>query len=169
MLDAPVRCHGQAAVKTAQFRITCDRGLHMPGHIDLRDDLDIFGMGVCDHLADFILRVKSTVGLVAEIGVGTFGAEFGQPRVLFDLYAPALILRQMPVEDVELMYRHHIEKMLDLIHRIKIAPHVEHKATVRIKRAIVNHKAGNFKAFREQNLLEGLQCIEKAGFASRRD
>ena len=80
----------------------------MAGHIDLRNHLNVFGVRVGDYLADILLRIKPGMGAKAEIRVGAFGAKLRQARVFFNFHAPALILRQMPVENVELMHRHEI-------------------------------------------------------------
>ena len=53
------------------------------------------------------------------------GAHLGQLRVLLDLDAPALVLGEVPVEDVELVQRHQVQVLEQELLGHEVAAHVE--------------------------------------------
>jgi len=54
---------------------------------------------------------------------------FGKQRVFLNLYTPALIVRQMPVEFIEFIQRHQIQYMLHLIFIPEMTGSIQHKST----------------------------------------
>lgn len=52
--------------------------------------------------------------------------------------APATVVGQMPVENVELELRHRIEQALDVIDRLEMARRIQHEATPAETRRVVD-------------------------------
>ena len=52
-------------------------------------------------------------------------ANLGELWILFGLKAPALIFRQVPVKDIQLVKRHPVEELLDVLHRQEPAPDIQ--------------------------------------------
>ena len=65
-------------------------------------------------------------------GLLTDGADLRQLGIFLDFDAPALVLGQMPVEDVDVVQGHHVDQLLQVVHREVMAAHVNHEATVAI-------------------------------------
>jgi hypothetical protein len=64
--------------------------------------------------------------------------DFRQFGILFDFYAPTLVLGQMPMERVELVQRHRINHPLDVVLGNKMSPYVQHHAAPFEPRLIFN-------------------------------
>lgn len=123
--DAPGVPHREGGrvddVGVAQLRVRGDRGLRVPGDVDLGDDRDVPLGGVRDDLADVVLGVETAVRLlvpergrpVAPLRTGAPGADLGEPGVALDLDAPALVVGEVEVEDVELVGGEEVEVAQD--------------------------------------------------------
>ena len=92
-------------------------GAGVAGHVELRHDADAAGAGVGDDVPGLFL------GVVEAIGAG--GSELGKELALD---AEALILGEVPVEDVELHGGHGVEVALDDVDRLEVAADVDHQA-----------------------------------------
>ncbi len=106
----------------------------MTGHLDLGDDGDEPIPGVFHDLPGLRLRVVAAVALaVADVRIEVLGddglvparADLRQPRVPLDLQPPALVLRQVPVEPVQLVRRHGVEVALDELDIEEVPAHVQ--------------------------------------------
>ena len=102
IVDAKLAADGVGAGATGKVGIADEPGAGVSGHVELGDDADATGVGVGDDVADLILGVEEAVG--AESG------EAGK-ELAFD--AEALVLGEVPVEDVELDGSHSVEIALD--------------------------------------------------------
>src|SRR5207237_5814029 len=135
--DAPVREYLDGLAGVPELGICRDRGHGVPRHLYLRHDGDPALGRVTYDLADIVLRVETAVWFAGELAEGRIlrsrsghrvlaeCADGGQLRVLLDLDAPALVLGQMPVEDVELVQREEIDVLEDEFLRHEVAAHVE--------------------------------------------
>src|SRR5512141_2013631 len=109
----------------------------MAWHLDLGNDAHETLACVGDDLTNVVLRVEAAVSLVVEDGgrrianlVSDDGAvapraDVGEARVLLDLDAPSLVVREMPVEGVHLMQREEVDVLLDELLRHEMACRVE--------------------------------------------
>ena len=66
-------------------------------------------------------------GIVTATALGTDG---GEERILLNLGTPALVVGQVPVEDVHLVDGHQVYHLLDFVYGKEVAADVQHKATV---------------------------------------
>ena len=57
--------------------------------------------------------------------------------------AEALVIAQVPVEDVQLHRRHAVQRALDLAHRLEVAAHVDHQPAPAEARRVLNAHRGN--------------------------
>ena len=172
----------RAAGVTAELGIGSHGGSQVAGHLDLGHNGDVERLGVGHHVLDFLLRVEvgsvllvGPVLAVLEVGVprvaarGGHGGQFG---VLLHLDAPALVVRQVPVEMVHLVVGHQAEHLLDFIDREEVAAHVEHEASVGEARRVVDGDERQRVVRRSvllfeqhvggQHLLDALQAVEEA-------
>lgn len=65
---------------------------------------------------------------MAEFRAGPPGADLGQPGIPLDLDPPALIVRQMEVEDVQFVRGHQIQIAQDAFLGHEVPGDVEHEA-----------------------------------------
>ena len=105
----------------SQLRISREGSEHVTRQVDLRDDNDPQRLGVGDHLADLVLGVISAIAdtivggeVLSDHGTVAEGSYLGELGVFLNLNPPALVLGEVPVQAVELVYRHDIEVLLDL-------------------------------------------------------
>ena len=66
LADAPDAARLDQHGQIAQLRIGADGGVHVAGHVDLRHDGDMAGLGIGHDLADLILGVEAAVGHVVK-------------------------------------------------------------------------------------------------------
>ena len=133
-----------------ELRIGGDGGGGMAGHVDLRQHLDVALGGIGDDVGDLLLAVVAAVGtrqsagrIEAGIAAGdAAAAHFGQARVLLDFDAPALVVGQVPVEEVELVQRHRVEHALDLVHAVEVPGRIEHVAAPAKARRVLDPQRG---------------------------
>ena len=110
----PERIHFQGLPPgevAGQLRVRSQRFHGVAGHLDLRNHRDVTFFGVSDELAHFLLGVEATAAAVA---VGKPRAHRGQSRVLLDFQPPALVIRQVQVENIQFVQGHAIDSALDI-------------------------------------------------------
>ena len=105
--------------------------------------------------------------------LGAPGADLGQARVAFDFDAPALVVGQVPVEDVQLVQRQQVDVALDKFHGHEMAAHVQHAAAPAEARPIFDLDAGQRPGnavlglrredLGREKLAQGLGCIQQPG------
>ena len=152
---------------TAELWVSCQGRYEMPRHIYLGQYVDMTLSSVAYHLAHLFLRIEiGTIGLtcltslsgpvglpvlhhLADGGVvvvGTGSPDGGQQRIAFDFSAPALVIGQVPVEDVHLVACHEVYEFLDFIHAEEMSAHIEHEAPVAKAWFVLNGHAGDVLA-----------------------
>ena len=104
---APVGTYLIGAARTAQFRICRQSRQHVAGHINLGNDGDMALLGIGHYFADVVLREIATVrGIFIDAGIAANDRPFAhrphrrQLRPSLHLYAPALVVGQMPVQRI---------------------------------------------------------------------
>ncbi len=98
----------------------------MPRHLNLRDDFHISFLREADDPADLLLRIESRppslfAGLCPDLR---------EARVFLNLDAPALVIREVPVEFIDLVVRCRIDERHDVRFRQEMAAAVEHEPAV---------------------------------------
>ena len=134
----PPVAHGLArrGLGHAKLRIGHQRRQGVARHLDLGDDGDPARGGIGDEAAHLVLSIEAAVaGGPAGLGIAARragrhapGAFRGQLRVLLDLQPPALIVDQVPVQDIELVGGHGVEDRLDRLDALEVAGAVQHEA-----------------------------------------
>ena len=135
--DAPPADDVVGTTRAAQLRIGSQSALHMAGHLDLGNHLDVaFGgiahdfegllLGEVAGIGDGIVRTEVTSDHRA-LANGTDGSELG---ILLDFDAPALVVGEMPVEGVHVVESKHVDVGLDAVDGEEVAAHVEVHATI---------------------------------------
>ena len=108
----------------------------MARHLDLGNDRDETVGRIAHDFPRLVLRIESAVrhrvvrrGRV-QIATVAERAYARQLRIFLDLDPPALILRQVPVEAIDLVHGQNVDELLDVVHREKVPAHVEHTSAV---------------------------------------
>ncbi len=91
---------------------------------------------------------------------GKFG-EFGEALAFS---AEALVVAQVPVEDVELHQRHAVEVALDDVDGLKVAAYVDHEAAPAETRLVVDDRSGDdrFAVTEGSQLEQGFEAVHDA-------
>ena len=104
----------------------------MAGHVDLRHDRDETARRMRHDVAVLGLRVKaarSTADLCASANLGETGTGL-------DLDSPALVIREMQVQPVQLVQRHEVDEALHIASREEVPRYVEHHSAPLVARCI---------------------------------
>ena len=144
----------------------------MSGHLDLRNDRDEARARVRHDRADVGRRVRRTeapaVGarriFSAHLRCGAATADARQFRKTRDRHAPALVVREMPMERVEFVPRREIDHVLDGRHREEMPAHVEVNAAPTVRRPIVDDRGGHAsqRSRFAGELFQGLDRVEES-------
>ena len=156
------------AIGRREFGIRCAGRRHVSGHVDLGNDPDVAGGGIGDNLTDLVLRVETAItavlavfGILLRAGDRMPGANFGEFRILLDLDAPAVVVGEMPVEDIELQKGHFVQTGLDLIPVEKMPGNIKHEAAPGDPGRILDADTGDL--FVRHQLPDRLAAIEGPG------
>ena len=92
-------------------------------------------------------------------------ADAREARVFADLEAPALVVREVPVQDVELVPGHPVEHRLHELRGLEVTRGVEHQAAPRIRGGVVDDLRAQLAgaAAGRQELPERDRTIKEAG------
>src|ERR1700689_616351 len=92
-------------VNRTELRVCGKRSLRVTGHVVFRDDLHMPSRSEGGYLAHLLLAVEAAVRLGVRASRNRCRnsprPHGGELRVLADLQTPALIIGQMPMQDVE--------------------------------------------------------------------
>ena len=152
----------------------CGQHFHrVAGHLDLRNDGDIAFFGVSDEIAHFLLGV---IASGAAVSIGESRAHCGQFRVPLDFQPPALVIRQVQVENVQFVQRHAIDTALDIVQGQKGTATIQHQTPPGEARAVPDAHARHFHtlfprpvrfAFRRKHLAQRLDAVEQSRHCDR--
>ena len=139
------------------------RSRSVAGHVDFRDDLDMALRRVLDNFANLLLRVVLRRGVYVRVRAPAAHAR--EIRVGLDLYPPALRVRQVPVEAVELEPGHLVEQPFDLLHSEEMPCLVEHETAPGEARSVFDYSHGEPAC--GELLVHGLLRVEGSGRIGR--
>ena len=160
-----------------------DRGAGVARHLQLGDHLDVPRRGVPQDLHVVGPGVEPAPVGPVRLGPGAVGGrqeaarvegvpapgahrgELGEAR---DLDAPALVVGEVEVEDVELVARHQVERPQHRGLGLEVARDVEHEPAVAEARGVHDRHRGEGQPLgrgrgRRQQAPQGLQAVEDAG------
>ncbi len=185
--DAPLGGDLGGLARDAEVGVGGNRGDRVARHLDLGHDLHEPRPRVLHDLPHVVLRVEAAVahavvalgrrvvGRVADERLRAPRAHGGQPRVFLDLDPPALVVRQVPVERVQLVQREEVDVLLHELLRHEVPRHVEVRpAPPEARRVLDPHGgqrpvgAGHVRRAedgRRQQLADRLHGVERAGEA----
>ena len=144
----------------AEPGIRPDGGNCVPGHLYLRDNGDEALCGICHHFLYLFLSIVAAVYGTVELGAP--GAYLLQSGILLDLYAPALVVRKVPVHHVHLIAAHYVYLLLDVLYAHEVAARIYVEASPGKAGGVLYLHEGDFAA-RLDELTQGLTGIEEAG------
>ena len=108
----------------------------MPWQFQLRHHRDESIGRIADNLLYLFLGIKPTV--LRALTLNSLRANLRQLRILLDLDTPTLIVRQMPMQPIDLEQRQHINIFLDILDRHEVATRVQHDAPIAKTRLILD-------------------------------
>ena len=184
--DAP---HLIRPPRTAQFWISRQGSEHMARHVNFGDDGDISLSGILHDVATLLLRVEAAVGdpvidsaVMPNDGLAALCPHLRQPGIFLDFQSPALVVRQVPVETVDVVEGEHVNETANAVRRNVVARHVKVRAAIAEARRIGDadgrhrhllHRIGFLRAAHadlvRQCLPQRLHAIECAGIAAAAD
>ncbi len=130
--DAPLALDLIRAGRAGEFGISREPTRGVARHIELGNDPYSTHASVLDQVADFRLGIKLSVC-----------GELLKPGKFFALDPEALIVGEMPVQNVELYRLHGVNVALEHVHRNEVPRHVDQQATPGKARTIFNRHRGN--------------------------
>ena len=153
----------------------------MTRHLDFRNDGDATLGSIFHQVAEFILGIVTTLGTLAAllqilvaIGIPVFpqlartpGCKVVKSRIALDFDAPSGSIGQMDMETVELVFRHHINLLLEEGDWEIMTGNIEHQSTPLIGWCI--HDVAACDALLGGKLLHGLPGTEETFAAGGTD
>ena len=121
--------------------------------------------GIGDDFTDFILRIEP--GGSVRIGIAADAADRTEFRIGLDLDSPALIVRKMPVEFVQLVARHEVKDFLYLLLAVEVSGLVQHESSPRVPRGVLDDAAVHHIGLGK--LLQRLLRVESSRIVRRPD
>ena len=179
---APLGPYFIRPARTTHIRISRDGCQLVTGQVYFGDDRDETFLGVSDHVADFVLRIEHAfairlavifAGVAADDGFLALRSDLGQFRIFLDLDAPSLVVRQMPVETIDVVEGEHIDEAFDRVDGEKVPGNVQVHTAIRIPRVVVDAGGRQFDVHSfgrgGDRLAQGLHTIENAGIGCSGD
>ena len=168
--------------RTTELRISRHCCGEVAGHFNFGNDRDVEFLGVGHDIANLVLRIEIRAVLlvgpilavfqIGIIGIGARSSHGRQFRIFLHFDAPALVVGQVPVEEIHLVISHDAQHLLDFLDREEVAAHVEHETAIGEARRVVDGNAGNRvgragiefldEHVARQHFLDTLQTVEKA-------
>ena len=174
VVHAPVGRDRGGATR-AELRVARDRRLRVAGHLDLGDDRHEARRRVRNDIAHLGLRVEAAVrrGIAGTGGLAP-GADARELRISADLEPPALVVGQVPVQDVELVQRHPVDELPDELGRLVMPRGIQHEPAPGEARGVRDRQGRHVNALRVrgirgEQLPQRDRAVEKAARTARRD
>ena len=151
--DPPLVLDAVRAGQRGQLGMPDEPARHVAGHVELRHHADAARGGVGDDLAELVLRVVLAVR-----------PHLVQPRMALALHAEALVLGEVPVQDVQLHRRHAVEVALQDLHGHEVPGGIDEQAAPREAGPVLDADAADEVALGPalHELQEGLQPAQRA-------
>ena len=154
--DSPSPLNFVGSFSAGQFGVPHEPGRAMAGHIEFRHHANAAIARVGDQVADFILRVIKGVG-----------AQFVKFRKFPALRTKALVLREVPVENVHLHGFHAVEIPANDVERNKMAGGIDHQTTPWETRLVLDRECGYGKSV-GRHIHELQKCLQPVHRSERR-
>ena len=142
----------------------------MSRHVNFRHDSDISLTCIFHYFPCFVLCVEAAVSnavikhcVEAYHRSGALRADGCQKRIFLYLYAPALVIAQMPVEHIHVVQREQIDIAFHKTQREKMARTVEHHTAMTEARAVLYlHRRHEYSCgiADRQRLAQSLHTVE---------
>src|SRR6266849_3678955 len=123
------------ARRAGKLRIANKPGVSVSGHIEFRHDTNASVTRVGDDLSNLRLRVVKTIR-----------SQLVQKWERSAFHAKALVVRQMPMENIQFHNRHGVESALDNLDRLPVPRDVNHEPAPCEARPIVDVNDGQEEA-----------------------
>ena len=145
---------GNAAVRpylgplgvAAEFGVGCGQGHVVARHFHFRQHLDAARLAVGHQVLEFLLGVHAFIGQQGVVLAFRSGRADRSNRAELVVArhgeAPALVFRQVEVQDVVLVVVHGVHEVVELLHRVVVAAHVHHHAAPAKVRGVLDAAAG---------------------------
>ena len=150
-------CHRKFV--TGELGIGTDGGHAMAGHLDFGYHRDEVLGGIGHHFPHFFLGIIPRGNGAVKLGAG--GSHLREQRILLDLDAPALVVGEVPVHDVDLVLRENVDVLFDFIYAHEVACSIHHETTPAETGIILDPDTGEGSV--RLQLGKGLAGIEEAG------
>ena len=155
--DAPAVRNLVRARAAGQLWIPYEPRRGVAGHIEFGNHADAAIVRVLDDVCDLLLRVVETVR-----------ALFLKKRIDLAFDWETLVIREMPVEDIELHRFHAVQVALDHVDRLEVAAGINHQAAPREARLVVDGDRRRGETLRGdvhqlQKCLQAVQHAERIG------
>ena len=119
----------------------------MARHVNFGNDGDIAIRRVSHYASNVILRIKTAIqtrvaGGGIDVSSGSLPRgdapcpDLREAGILLDFQAPALVVREMPMQHIQLVERHPVDELHDELRRLKVAHRVEHQSAPGESRAV---------------------------------
>ena len=139
--------------------------LGMPRHVELGHDRHAARKCVIDDIAELLLRIALPVVAVAERIVI---ALLRYLRIALRRKPPPVVFGDVPVEQVQLVRRHHVDHVLERRHVQVVPPGIEHEAAPLQDRPVHDPAAWRMSAAELHELSKRLLRVQLAGTPCRR-
>ena len=117
----------------------------MARELDLRNNLHKSSICIGDKILDLLLCVKvRSVGRA--ITLGTHSTHLSEARILLDLDAPSLILREVEVQLIDLEHGEDINRLLHVINRLEVTTRIHMLTTIAKLRVVLDTDIGDCPA-----------------------
>ena len=135
-----------------EFRMACKQCPYMPRALDLGNDLDSEETGLLHNSLHIRRRV-----ILSRIDRHQFGMRWNpQP--------PALVVRQVPVEDVDVVQRQGLQQAEDVAYGEEVACAVQHHATVAVAWPVLYDALINRPLPEKRHLPKRGKAVEQSTF-----
>ena len=144
--NSPFRPYLVRSAGTSQFRISRKGSLHVTRKVDLRNDGDVSVRRIFYDFPDLLLSIIAAVRLavillgaviqMSDKGLVPHRTFFYEFRIAFDFHPPALVIRNVPVEHVHVVQRHHVYVCLHFVYREEMAAYVKMRPAIAEMRVV---------------------------------
>jgi hypothetical protein len=175
--NAPSGPHLEWTRRAGERGVGSQRRFRVARHFDLGENGHVSPRRIRDHVANLLLRIEAAMRhAIAHVRIEVLrdhrllatAANFGQTRIVVDLDAPTLIVREVPVERVQLVPRQQVDVALHELDGHEMPGDIEVHPAILEARRIVDLDAAHWRARLDQ-LPQRLQSVEESRRVCRGD
>ena len=122
---------------TSQLWIRCQCGHHVTRHVNLRYDGDETLSSITHNFLGLFLCIESAdrysvvfIGSGRSNGFLPIGADFRQFGIFLNFDTPSLVLRQMPMEIIDIVQSKNVDNLFQIINGKIMTTYIHHKSTI---------------------------------------